>query len=89
MMRISRSYCNRIARDERGEGPTTIILGVLVLAIAVLLFNYLAGCISDTREERKHGKKVIATPTPTPITEEPGAYEKTYRPGFEKEVNPR
>ena len=76
-------------RSQRGEGAGGIILGALVLALVVVLGNWILGFIKDTKDERAgNGKKKYATPTPYPVTEEPGGYTKTYKPRFSTEVNP-
>lgn len=76
-------------RSQRGEGAGGIILGALVLALVVVLGNWLLGFIQDTKDARAgNGKKKIATPTPYPVTAEPGGYSKTYKPAFSTEVVP-
>lgn len=75
--------------SERGEGAGGIILGALILAIVVVVGNWLLGFIKETKDERVHGKKRFATPTPVPVTEEPGGYDKVYKPGFSTEIDPK
>jgi hypothetical protein len=76
-------------RSQRGEGAGGIILGALVLAIVVVIGNWALGFIQDTKDARAgNGKKKYATPTPYPVTAEPGGYTKTYKPVFSTKVNP-